>query len=73
MLEISLENKDFRLVWSTRETVFLTDLPYRAYEYDGDGGVSHYVQQVADDYHYGLGERSSPLDLNGRRCTVSLK
>ena len=65
-LEISLENSDFVIFW-TKETVFLKDLPFRAYEYDRNGGVSHYVQQMVDDLHYGMGERSSPLELNGRR------
>lgn len=66
-LEISLENSDFNLSWSTGNNIFLKDLPYRAYEYDRDGGVSHYVQQIDHDLHYGMGERSSPLQLNGRR------
>jgi alpha-glucosidase len=72
-VQLEIRLTDFQLVWSTMENVFLTDLPFRAYEYDKDGGVSHYVQKVADDYHYGLGERSSPLDLNGRRYIATLK
>jgi alpha-glucosidase len=68
-IEIDLEDKDFKLSWTWRDAsvAFLEDLPFRAYEYDLGGGSSHYIKTRDEDIHYGLGERTSPLALNGRR------
>ncbi|KAJ3118626.1 hypothetical protein HK100_000574 [Physocladia obscura] len=51
---------------------FREDLPHRAYplllERDGSvSGVRHFLRRRDEDLHYGLGERASPLTLNGRR------
>jgi hypothetical protein len=66
-LQISLEDGHFNLFWSSGENTFLKDLAFRAYEYDRNGRVCHYVEQMPGDLHYGMGERSSPLELNGKR------
>ncbi|KXS20755.1 glycoside hydrolase family 31 protein [Gonapodya prolifera JEL478] len=45
---------------------FLEDLPLRAYTYDKNGGVAHYVKRKSTVGYYG-GERGAPLELTGRR------
>ncbi|KAI9329321.1 glycosyl hydrolases family 31-domain-containing protein [Obelidium mucronatum] len=47
---------------------FLEDLPHRAYPLlKPDGGARHFIRRRDQDLHYGMGERASPLSLNGRR------
>ncbi|KAJ3336707.1 hypothetical protein HDU93_002327 [Gonapodya sp. JEL0774] len=45
---------------------FAEDLPLRAYQYDKNGGVAHYVKKKQNVGYYG-GERGAPLDLAARR------
>ena len=70
-LRIIVSLPDLTLSWhaldSNSKEPFLKDLAFRAYEYDKKGGVHHYTQQRRGDLHFGLGERVSPLTLNGRR------
>lgn len=70
ILLISLN--DLSLTWSDlAENIFLKDLKYRAYEYDLDGGCHHFIENSTDLKYYGLGERGSPLNLNGRHFKLS--
>ena len=69
-LNISLKDNDFKLTWFANENPnvpFLKDLAFRAYEFDGKGGVSHFVEQIPGDVHYGMGERAGSLVLNKKR------
>ena len=70
---VSLLNQDLTLTWHSvaNNSVFLQDLPFRAYEYDLDGFVHHYTRNEVDSTHYyGMGERASPLALNGRHLKL---
>ena len=70
---ISLANQDFKIQWYTKthKTPFVQDLPFRAYEYDQNGGVSHYLASTSQMLYFGLGERASPLNLSGRHFRLS--
>jgi alpha-glucosidase len=65
----------FHLSWysasngnTVKEQMFTQDLPYRAYGYDQTASdVWHYQRKHPDVLYYGLGERTGPLDLAGRR------
>lgn len=52
------------------ETLLLEDLPHRAYAVEGTG-VAHYSRYNRGTLHVGLGEKSAPLDLSGRRFEIS--
>jgi alpha-glucosidase len=64
ILTITLDN--ITITWSDLEgNIFLEDLKYRAYEHDLEAGCNHYVSKQSNVF-YGLGEKASPLNLNGR-------
>jgi alpha-glucosidase len=64
ILNITLDN--ITISWSDLEgNIFLEDLKYRSYEYDLEAGCNHYVSKQSNVF-YGLGEKASPLNLNGR-------
>ena len=46
------------------------DVPDRSYAVDGSG-VAHYTRYRRGTLHVGLGEKSAPMDLSGRRFTLS--
>ncbi|KAJ3027461.1 UNVERIFIED_CONTAM: hypothetical protein HDU68_003758 [Siphonaria sp. JEL0065] len=49
------------------QTPFLEDLAHRAYPLLKENGARHFIRRRDCDRHFGLGERASPLCLNGRR------
>ncbi|KAJ3165314.1 hypothetical protein HK101_000243 [Irineochytrium annulatum] len=59
------------LSWSSQaapDRPFLVDLPHRSYSlFKNSLGARHFARLRDSDLHYGLGERASPLTLNGRR------
>lgn len=59
---------DLALSWthSSQSEPFLRDLAFRAYPMSRNAAY-HYVCRNPWDLHFGLGERASPLLLNGRR------
>eukprot|EP00842_Homolaphlyctis_polyrhiza_P007061 jgi/Hompol1/944/HPOL_001582-RA len=71
-IAFSTENGDFTLAWASASSgaTFLHDLPFRAYQYDADGGVQHYFRNAEETLFFGAGERSSPLCLNGRHVRL---
>ncbi|KAJ1547069.1 hypothetical protein HK096_004362 [Nowakowskiella sp. JEL0078] len=71
-VSVSLKDDDLVLSWRCLKSgsLFLQDLPHRAYEFDKVHGVSHFIQQQTGDLHYGLGEQASPLVLNNRRLRL---
>jgi alpha-glucosidase (family GH31 glycosyl hydrolase) len=70
-LKLVVTLDDLHLSWSGSDVVFLSDLKYRAYSYDMHAGVHHYVDRNPNTRYYGLGERGSPLDLNGRHFKLA--
>ncbi|KAJ3205766.1 hypothetical protein HDU82_004969 [Entophlyctis luteolus] len=73
VVSLSEESSTPALVYSSLVdnvwTPFLEDLPHRGYPLlkDTFNGARHFVKRRDQDLHYGLGERASPLTLNGRR------
>eukprot|EP00897_Mesotaenium_endlicherianum_P002289 jgi/Mesen1/2088/ME000151S01340 len=67
VLEISLS--PFRLAWYTSDgKCFAQDRPSRPYSYATDShAIRHYMQRNPRDKYYGLGDKTGPLDLHGRR------
>lgn len=72
-VEVNYGNNDLTLSWSCSatvgapESVFLEDLPHRAYEYDAERGCHHYLKHADGHKYYGLGEKTGPgLCLNER-------
>lgn len=65
----------FHLSWyssndenTTKKQLFAQDLPYRSYGYDqSETSMWHYQRKPTDVFYYGLGERTGPLNLAGRR------
>lgn len=47
-----------------------TDIPHRSYTVDGEG-VAHYTRYNRGTLHVGLGEKSAPMNLSGRRFELS--
>ncbi|KAH6566806.1 hypothetical protein BASA60_009293 [Batrachochytrium salamandrivorans] len=76
-LNINLLDSDISLSWTaascttTKNLPFMQDLAYRAYEYDLDGSVHHYLRHSSHTNYYGTGERASPLSLAGRHLSLS--
>ncbi len=68
-LRLRIHLDDFYLQWAdTQGRIFAEDLPGRAYPYDKAGqSVFHYLKRRPGEHYYGLGERSGPLDKQGRR------
>ncbi|KAJ3121721.1 hypothetical protein HK098_003453 [Nowakowskiella sp. JEL0407] len=46
---------------------FQVDLPFRAYAYDRNAGVYHYIKTLPNQSFIGLGEHTGECVLNGRR------
>ncbi|KAK6098766.1 hypothetical protein MT418_000253 [Batrachochytrium dendrobatidis] len=77
-ISVDLTDGDLALSWTAQtgkstETCkpFLQDLPFRAYEYDLDGSVHHYVRHSSTMHYYGAGEHSSPLSLTGKHIRIA--
>lgn len=67
-LDLTIETGSPRIVWRLADgTPFAADLRARAYSYDRGGDVYHYLERRLDEHYYGFGERSGPLDKQGRR------
>ncbi|KAI9497623.1 glycosyl hydrolases family 31-domain-containing protein [Zychaea mexicana] len=72
-LRIEVELPNLRLVWYDKESndphkPFAEDLARRAYAYNNGGEeIWHYRKRYLDDAYFGLGERTGPMDLAGRR------
>jgi alpha-glucosidase len=69
-LEITLSDSSLR--WADAAgRWFAADLGQRAYAYDrACRTVYHYLERRLDEYYYGFGERSGPLDKAGRRMRM---
>ena len=69
-ISIDANDGDLSLEWISKDKneTFLKDLPHRSYSlYKNTTGGRHFIRVNPNDYYYGLGERASPLNLNGRR------
>lgn len=65
----------FRLEWTLPDgRVFLADRPSAAYMLARRGeALGHYVARHPGDRYYGLGDKTGPLDLHGRRLRVAMR
>lgn len=62
----------FALAWSLPDgTVFARDRAAHAYMF-GKGGIRHAVARGTGDAYYGLGDKTGPLDLHGRRLRTTM-
>ncbi len=74
-LHVCLGSDPLRLQWSTAAgQVLCADRSTSAYLHERrTGGLRHYVQRDPGDRYYGLGDKTGPLNLSGRRLrTVSM-
>ena len=61
------------LAWHLPDgTLFAQDRLSRAYAFGTDGGVFHAMRRGLDDSYYGLGDKSGPLNLAGRRLRTHM-
>ena len=66
MLVVTL--RPFGLRWLHRDHAFATDRPTYSYEWsERTGAMRHSMARDARDRFYGLGDKTGPLDLHGRR------
>jgi alpha-glucosidase len=68
-LSVSLNTEPLKLSWHTQEGVLLaSDRATCAYFCSArTGAVRHYLQRDSADRYYGLGDKTGPLNLHGRR------
>jgi len=71
-LRVELHTQPLRLVWhwqqEGQETVVLSDRSTSAYLSDKrTGALRHYIQRDDAEKFYGLGDKTGPLNLSGRR------
>ena len=75
-LAVTLGSSPLRLQWHAfgADTPILQDRETTAYLRQPRGGlVRHYLARDASDHYYGLGDKTGPLNLHGRRLrTVAL-
>jgi len=71
-LKIVVNQKDASLTWyDPNGEQFAADLQHRAYTYDRTGRtLFHYLERHSDEYYFGFGERSGPLEKTGRRLRM---
>ena len=71
-LHVSLS--PFRLEWALPDgRVFLADRAGMPYMFAHRGeALAHYVARHPDDRYYGLGDKTGPLDLHGRRLRTRM-
>ncbi|KOS17137.1 Alpha-glucosidase 2 [Escovopsis weberi] len=53
-----------------QDTALHEDVPYRSYTADGPG-IAHYSRYDRNTLYVGLGEKAAPMNLNGRKFTLS--
>lgn len=72
LLTVEVRLRDGRLRWCDGEGVcFAADLGDRAYAYDRAGrSVAHFMERDRREHYYGFGEKSGPLDKQGRRLRM---
>ena len=65
----------FRLQWMRPDgQVFLQDRPGMAWTFARRGtAVAHYLARHPADRYYGLGDKTGPLDLHGRRLRTAMR
>ncbi len=65
----------FRLQWLRPDgQVFLQDRPGMAWMFARRGtAVAHYLARHPGDRYYGLGDKTGPLDLHGRRLRTAMR
>ena len=72
LLGVGIELDPFRLVWldATGRTI-LADRPSMPYMF-GAHAIEHHSLRHPNDQYYGLGDKTGPLDLNGRRLRTRM-
>jgi len=74
-LTLRIQLDPFRLTWMRPDgQVFLADRPGMAWMLSRRGtAVAHYLARHPADRYYGLGDKTGPLDLHGRRLRVAMR
>ncbi len=72
---VTVELDPFRLVWTRPGgAVFLADRPAMGVMLDRTGHrIGHYAARHPADRYYGLGDKTGPLDLHGRRLRTDMR
>ena len=73
-LSVSVSFDPFRLEWLLPDgRVFLADRAGMPYIFSHRGsGLAHYAMRHPEDRYYGLGDKTGPLDLHGRRLRTRM-
>lgn len=68
-LAVTISTNPFRIVWAQEDgRVFAADRPSHPYLVARRGrGQRHHLARHPDDRYFGLGDKTGPLDLKGRR------
>ncbi|MCB9450427.1 MAG: DUF5110 domain-containing protein [Anaerolineaceae bacterium] len=71
-LALTVHLGELRLEWAdSAGNEFAADMAQIGYAYNRAGGdVFHYLQRRPDEYYFGFGERTGPLDKTGRRMRM---
>lgn len=73
-LSVRVTPDPFRLDWLWDGQVFLADRPAAAYAFaQRTGALAHHAVRHPADRYYGLGDKTGPLDLHGRRLRVAMR
>ena len=74
LLSVRITLDPFRLEWSWDGRVFLADRPGMAYMLARrTDALAHYAVRHPADRYYGLGDKTGPLDLHGRRLRTAMR
>jgi alpha-glucosidase len=73
-LSLAVSLRPFGLRWSAGGKVFAADRPTYSYQWsERSGTVRHYMARTRGDRYFGLGDKTGPLDKQGRRFrTIAL-
>jgi len=73
-LSVRITPGPFRLEWLWDGQVFLADRPAGAYAFaQRTDALAHHAVRHPGDRYYGLGDKTGPLDLHGRRLRTAMR
>jgi alpha-glucosidase len=72
-LRVTIRLAPLALSWALPDgTVFAADRPSQAYSF-GARGIGHAMARQVSDRFHGLGDKTGPVDLRGRRMRVAMR
>jgi alpha-glucosidase len=71
-LSVRIQTQPLRLAWCDAQgQALVSDRATSAYFYsERTGAVRHYLERQRDERYYGLGDKTGPLNLHGRRLST---